>query len=416
MRFHHIVVGILLVFMVGVGSVAQEPTIMPEETESPDGTPVPTPAPPPPTRLTIWYPEPLASPGNADATQVIEAQVLEFADQFDDVVVDVRVKKVEDVGGILSTLQSASMVAPGALPDLTLVRRSDLILAVRDQLIQPIDELSVFSQLTEPIQAVGLIDEVAYGLPYMLELQTTVFRPQTDQEYDSWRYDEVLSREEPFIFPASPDRDINTILFLQYLFAGGTMPNNGDIVINSTALRRVLRFYENLQKADLIDESILSYNTPEDYQSAFMNEEFDVAVFNSSAYLSMQEQEPQLQIAPIPTHVGEAAAMLDGWMWVLVSSDADQQALARDYLEWVSNPNRQVEYAETIAMLPSQTVVWEDYLAGVDVDMMLDLVENALLPFLESDNTTLSRIIEDAFVAVIRDGLTANEAAENAQN
>src|SRR5690348_7804315 len=64
--------------------------------------------------LNIWWPEPLAPIDNQDAADLLSEQISAFQAANRDVVVDFRLKKAQDVGGIMSTLKAASLVAPGA--------------------------------------------------------------------------------------------------------------------------------------------------------------------------------------------------------------------------------------------------------------------------------------------------------------
>src|SRR5262245_10748695 len=79
-----------------------------------------------PVTLNVRLPEPLAPIDNQDAADLLSEQISAFQAANDDIVVDFRLKKAQDVGGIMATLKAANLVAPGALPDLTLLRRSDM--------------------------------------------------------------------------------------------------------------------------------------------------------------------------------------------------------------------------------------------------------------------------------------------------
>ncbi|MGV2436409.1 MAG UNVERIFIED_CONTAM: hypothetical protein LVT10_17195 [Anaerolineae bacterium] len=75
-----------------------------------------------------------------------------FAQTENGVSVKVRTKRVSDVGGIMSTLRTAREVAPSALPDMTLLRRQDLLDAVQRGLVQPLDGLVPTSMIDDLIR------------------------------------------------------------------------------------------------------------------------------------------------------------------------------------------------------------------------------------------------------------------------
>ena len=145
--------------------------------QSPTATLVPTPD--EPTSMVIWWPEPLSPLDNSDAADLLSQQISAFQTAQGNVEVELRLKAVDGLGGIMSTLRAAGPVAPGALPDLTLMRRSDLQAAVQFGLIYPVGEgisPAVMDDLYPAALALGQVDEQLFGLPYMLEVQHTAFR------------------------------------------------------------------------------------------------------------------------------------------------------------------------------------------------------------------------------------------------
>ena len=85
-----------------------------------------------------------------------------------------RRKRTSGLGGILPTLRTAGPVAPGALPDLTLMRRADMLTAATEGLIVPLDTWIptdlVDDDLLPGTRALGEIDGVLYGVPYALNI------------------------------------------------------------------------------------------------------------------------------------------------------------------------------------------------------------------------------------------------------
>ena len=97
-------------------------------------------------------------------------QISAFQTANPDVEVEFRLKKAQDVGGIMSTLRAASLVAPGALPDLTLLRRSDVLAAAQAGLIMPMDdraEAPVLDNLHPMVARWGTSTTGCMGCPTM---------------------------------------------------------------------------------------------------------------------------------------------------------------------------------------------------------------------------------------------------------
>lgn len=157
------------------------PSTTPQSTAT--TTPEPTEVPTGPRTLVIWWPEPLAPRENADAAEVLSEQISAFERAYGDVQVQFRLKLARDTGGIMQTLRAASGgIAPGALPDLTLIRREDLLAAAQAGLIQPIeDEIppAFLGDLYTAGVELGQVNRQLYGIPYMLDVQHMAYRNDT---------------------------------------------------------------------------------------------------------------------------------------------------------------------------------------------------------------------------------------------
>lgn len=370
----------------------------------------------PPMTLSVWWPDVLASL-ESDAYAILTEQTEAFVESESNVNMRSRLRRVGEPGGIMSTMRSASVVAPGALPDVTLLRRSDLIAAQRDGLIQPLERLvpsGIVGSLSSSLP-LGQIDNELYGVPYVLNLQHLVYHEpeETDTTWSTWSFDDVLAREQTFIFPAGRITSVNDVFLTQYLKAGGTMSRDRTLTLNPVALRSVLTFYENAKDAGLIDGFALNYITPSDYLSGFRNGNYDLAVFSSETYLQLKASDDTLRAATIPTPDGNPASILNGWMWVIVTTDPNRQEAAMRYITWMMNNERQVEYALVARMLPSQnTTIGRTVSTAEDAELYNTLLDNAILPLTEGEGGTLARLMQDALQAVLTGEQSAEDAAQ----
>ncbi len=389
----------------------QTPTVVAQAvTLTPTITPMPTAA--GPARLSVWWPEPLAPLDNGDAADVLSEQITAFQTAQGNVVVDLRWKNEQDPGGILSTLRTASPVAPGALPDLTLMRRSDLLLAVQDRLIYPLDDrisAAVRGDLYTAAIELGTVQGRLYGLPYALEVQHMVHLPEADLPA-SWRFSDVLATEGfGMVFPAAQTSGINSLFLAQYLAAGGSPPSEGAMIINEQALLTVLEFYENAVERRMIDPAVLNYATADDYWQALINGGVTAGLAGSTRYLRWAQGENTLAYSPIPTETGALTGAVNGWMWVLTTPNAERQALALRFLNWMLNAARQGDYTYTVLMLPSQRTALQQWPDSDYLDFARDLLNNATLPLTDSEGGTIGRAVQNALVAVISRQSTAEE-------
>jgi ABC-type glycerol-3-phosphate transport system substrate-binding protein len=365
------------------------------------------------TTLTIWWPDEIALHEDTKLNPILMEQSDAFLANESNVVLEHRLKPIGTIGGIMSTLRTASNVAPGALPSLTLVRRRDLLTAERAGFIQSLEgnvASSIQGELDTAL-ALAQVDGVLYGVPYLLELQHLIYHPQNGVDYSSWAYDNFLKRETAFAFAAGRAGGLSDVFLLQYLNSGGQLNPDGTLALNETALRTTLEFYEAASDATLIDGFVLNYTSSKDYLSDFLDGNLNVAVFDSTTYLLQHEDNRHLQIAPIPTESGTASTILDGWVWVMLAIKGEEQAAAIRYLDWMMNTKRQSEFSQAVYRVPSRRSALDLGLAGgAAIEPYLTMLENPILPISESDAGSLGRSMQVALSSVLTLEQTAEEA------
>ena len=364
--------------------------------------------------LTIWLPAPLNPADNPTAEDLLNDAIETFTGDAN-LSVELRIKAVEDVGGIMSTLRTGSIVAPGALPDLTLMRRQDLLMAQELGLIQPLEN-QFTSTLIDDLDytlKLGQVDGILYGIPYLLDIPVLVYRPQAGATYESWRFRDVLARGETFVFPALETTTLNDYLYLQYLSAGGFPPRNESLIFNGSALRSTLEFYEDAVASNVIDASILGYVDSDSYETLFVEGGVNQAVFSISDYFALQQAEENLLFNTIPTADGNPTTLLDGWIWVMVTSDPNQAELATRFVDLLMTPTLQSEVAQAMLMIPSQQSAFEAWVIGdVDKGLLDNLLESAELAVSQQEAGTLGDSIQAAFIAIITQEQSVMEATQ----
>ena len=200
-------------------------TIAPTPTELNNQTPLPTAeaTPDQPDTLTLWLPDTLFPTGSTDDANLLNQQIADFAETRDDLNIEVRRRRVGEPGGIMSTLRAARDVAPGAMPDLTLLRRESLANAVQQDLVQPLEGIvptSIVGDLFSPALELGQVNGTMYGLPYALDMQHMIYSQDVGWS-GTPTFETYLSSEMNYLFPAARTNALNTTFLLQYLAAGG---------------------------------------------------------------------------------------------------------------------------------------------------------------------------------------------------
>lgn len=368
--------------------------------------------------LTVWLPAPLIADTESEAFKQLLSHTTQFSLE-NDIRVEYRIKAVGQMGGIMSTIRSGSVVAPGALPDVTLIRRVDLISAQTPTVLQSLETLFSSALLNDFDNSLVLGQIVQdeslelYGLPYFLDIQHAVLNQSLDELSTNLTFEDVLNSADSLLIAAGRSNGLNQIFYLQYLAAGGVPPRNGIMMINQNALRTVLEFYETAVEQDLITPTVLDYNSPSAYRTDFMNSRarVDVGIFSSSEYFSMLQQDSSLIVTSIPTANGEPITTLDGWVWVMVTPEPSQQDLAVRYLNWMMQPDFHSALSRELNRLPAQQSAIVDSLPSEVDPLFIDsLLSHAVLPLPESEGGTIPRAMQDALASVINGEASAEEA------
>ncbi|MBC8098496.1 MAG: hypothetical protein H7Y11_03570, partial [Armatimonadetes bacterium] len=88
--------------------------------------------------LTIWLPDAIAPADDVALSAALDVLITDYALVEPSVNIEVRRKAAFEAGGIFNQLRSANAVAPGALPDVTLLQHDDLLLAMQADLIHDV--------------------------------------------------------------------------------------------------------------------------------------------------------------------------------------------------------------------------------------------------------------------------------------
>ncbi|MEM6526699.1 MAG: extracellular solute-binding protein [Chloroflexota bacterium] len=397
---------------------AQQSTPTPSPTSTPEvaATLIPTveATPDEPESLVIWLPDVLIpAVAGEDNIDLLNQQIAEFGASMD-VTIEIRRKRVRDVGGILPTLRTAKDIAPGVIPDVTLVQREDLLAAADLEVAYPVEGIvpsGIIGDLYESALRLGQVDGELFGVPYALEIQHVVYDDSVTNLRDS-SFETYLEADVPFTFPAARATGLNNTFLVQYLAAGGTLGPNGELQVNEEALLQTLRFYEEGVDADLITSQVLDYTRALEYRSVLTTDDaFGAAVVSSQVYMELLDSDAAFGVGALPTASGDQTTSLDGWMWVMTTADSDQQSIVADFIDWMLDVNRQGEYVRSLALLPSQRGAFRAwYGEAYDEAFINTLLENAQLPLIETTGGTAPRAIQTALEGVIAGEQTAREA------
>ncbi len=375
--------------------------------------------------LQAWLPVPLISDESGVAFALLQEHTSDFSAN-NDINVEFRIKDVGVTGGIMSSIRAASEVAPGALPDVALIRRRDFTPTQARQYLYSMENLfssALISDLGTALESGQIPQDGSmelYGLPYFFEVLHAVATQPLAASPLSLRFDDVLAKSATLLFPAARSTGLNETFYLQYLTAGGSSPRNDVVEVDESALFAVLEFYEQLVNQALIPVDVLSYQSPIQYMPEFLSgaDPAKVAVFSSSQFLSMLGQhDAELFPSNIPTANGESLATRDGWLWVIITPEQRRQTLSARFLEWMTEPAFHAEFAKALYQLPTQPAILGDSLPeNVDHEFYEELLYKGILPLQESEGGSAPRIMQEALIRVLHDEASAAAATRQVMN
>lgn len=390
--------------------------------DSADATPIPTivATPAESQNLRLWLPDTLISANpNENATDMLTEQIVAFSASESGVPIEIRRKQLRDLGGIMPTLRAAREVAPGVIPDLVLVRRDDLLVAVQDGLILPLEGIvssAIIGDLFSSALQLGQVNNDLYGLPYILEIQHVVYVAD-GIDMSNTDFNTYLDNDIPFLFPAARANGLNDVFRVQYLAAGATLNESGNLVIDEAALLGTLQFYEDALAKGLVSPRVLDYTRSEEYRNSLVSGEFSgAAVVNTELFLQLVAENENLAFVSIPTQQGLPVTGINGWLWVLTTADPTRQARAAAFLEWMMDADRQGAYVRTLNLLPSQRSALRRAYDADYAGFVSTLLPNATLPVVNVSNSFESRAIQAALASVLNGERTAAEATQDVMN
>jgi ABC-type glycerol-3-phosphate transport system substrate-binding protein len=364
--------------------------------------------------LVVWVPDRIVPADDEHITEVLVGQIEAHNAAQPDVNVSIRRKRSQDVGGIMSTLRTASSVAPSALPDITLLRREDLITASQNRLVQEVGDLitpRVLGELYPAALRLGISGGDLYGISYLLDAQVMAYQESVDDP-PVWSFEETLARNRLIAFPAARNNGVSDTFLLQYLAASDQMDRDlADIDVIPSVLENLLEFYERMGQAGLLVPNIAEITASTDYQLDLVSGALDAGAISTSTFLRLKRDNPNLQAGYIPSPSGEPVTVLNGWVWVIVTQNIERQQAAAEFIDWMMQPARQAALAEAVGILPSQrTALRQSNLEIMNVDRLNAMLNAAIVTSPASAANEVLTALQAALISVIS-GERSAEAA-----
>ncbi len=380
-------------------------------------TPSPT-ATPPPT-ISLWFPALLSYEAELH-TATLFSELMDDYSRHSGHAINLRLRRADGLGGIFEMLSSTARVAPSALPDMVLLRARDLPRAAAARLIYPLEDTALREEafFTTGL-ALGHFEGAQYGIPYLLEMQHTVYRGEGAPPTS---LNTLISRQLPYLFTAKVSKGANSTLLSHYVTLGGRLSDqNGDPLLDYEPLLTVMTLYAEAHAAGSLPDDVLDYAESAQYWSPFVAGknalvQVDSTFFLRQRALANSNDAETWQVAALPRISNETPplSIVDGWLWVFTTDNAERQNRALTLLRWLKDAPRFAKFSQQAGMLPSQRAAlaaWDDSAYATFAATVLD---RALVPLAETVNLTAAEALQENFARILNGEADGENAANTA--
>jgi multiple sugar transport system substrate-binding protein len=364
----------------------------------------------------IWLPSEFDPEGTSPASRLLKARLNEFANENPDVRLEVRVKALEGLGGLLDSLVAANVAAPLALPDLVLLPRPTLESAALKGLLYPYDGLTNImddASWFEYARQMAHVQSSIYGIPFAGDALMLAYRPSL-RPTPPPDLETALSLGEVLLYPATDPKA--TFTLSSYLAEGGSVQDaQGRPTLDQTTLTSILDFDQRASQSGVMPYWLTQYSTDAQVWDAFISNEYPTAITWASTYLSHRLAETSdLAAAAIPTPNGAPFTLATGYSWALAGQDPERRALAVRLAEYLSDKEFQAEWTAAAGYLPPRTDAlqnWQD----TELTRVLDQISISaqLMPSLDLVSS-IGPALEKAVVDVLKAQSEPQTAAQTA--
>jgi ABC-type glycerol-3-phosphate transport system substrate-binding protein len=261
--------------------------------------------------------------------------------------VEVRVKN----GNILKALTTTQAAAPTIMPDIVALSREDLEAVAGAGLLHPLDGLSTLPD--DPdwypyARQIAHVKNTAFGLPFAGDALALV--GYTTSLPTSWN---ELPEGTLFVFPAADPQALFTLSL--YLSVGGTLVDDQGLpFMDEAILAEVLSLYVPPEEDEVgfVSPLVTEYQTNEQSWNAFLEQRGNLSSGWVSTYL--QTEPANVELAALPGLDAGQYTLGTGWSWALSGLNLDNQPLAMELAEFLTDSTFLAEWNQATGYLPTR--------------------------------------------------------------
>lgn len=362
-----------------------------------------------PSVVTLWLPPQFDPNAGTPAGELLKARLQAFVENHPGIQLNVRLKAVEGPGGMLDALVTAGAAAPRALPDLAALPRATLEKAALKGLVYSFDGLTTV--LSQPdwygyARELARLQQSTFGLPFAGDMLVFIYQPVEGKEPPR-TWGRLLDYPGGWGFAAADPEALFSLA--QYQALGGTIVDvQGRPALDGKILSDLLAFYINALQAGQVSDRLAQFETQEQVWKAYQEGQFPMAVVWASSTLPVQRG----TIIPLPTQNGSAYTLATGWCWALASPQSEKRALGAELAEFLVEEDFLAGWSAAAGFLPPRAGALEGWQPALRRDLAIELSESAHLVPSADILSSLGPALQRAMLQVLRQELTASEAAQ----
>jgi ABC-type glycerol-3-phosphate transport system substrate-binding protein len=351
--------------------------------------------------LVLWLPPQLDPANGSLAGGILQERLAAFVQEHPQYTIEIRIKPMEGQGGLLDSLESASNVAPAALPTLIVLPYPAMDTAATGGLLLSIGGGAV--DLEDPdwlpyAQTSALVNGQAYGIPFGGDALVLAYRPlESSTPPATWG--ELINRGGVVAFPAADPSA--TVISQIYLSAGGDLVDkNGKPLIEKDPLHKTLMLLNDGTRKGNFPYWLTTFSSFDESWQSFLGQQSQYAVIWSAEYLQMKPQ--GVSIAPVPSAGEQSVSLVKGWAWCIPSLSQTDREEGLLLLQYLSDPDFVNRWSQAAGFLPVRQSGLESWKGTLDSQLVTQLTRvNLLIPFGAPDPST-APLLSDAMVKLVK--------------
>jgi ABC-type glycerol-3-phosphate transport system substrate-binding protein len=384
-----------------------------EATPTPDTTPAVEETPQPVTRLTIWVPPEMDPELETEASVLFANRLKAFSEANDGIEISVRIKASSGVGGLLDALTASSSAAPGTLPDIIALSRTDMETAALKGLITALDGMTDIPDDPDWFsfsREMALIQGSTFGLPFTGDALALVYRPEAIPEFPT-TWSGIYEEDLVLAFPTEHDQSLYPMAL--YLAEGGALQDpQRRPMLEVDPLAEGFRLFEVCVESGTFPEWLNQYQTFGQVWTAFRDGQVDLAVAWVSNFLQ-ERPEDALMMPLIPGSEG-AVSLGTGMSWAVATPETHRHPMAVALAEFLVAPEYLASWslaAGYIPPRPSALEGWQNQMIRTTISQI------ALMTHLRPSNDVvliLGPVMRDGTRQIMQDLVDPAQAAQMA--